>query len=322
MQREAALAIDEEQLEALAASSLRLPHTDSFLLPTPVSREQAAGRRELLLKLCRACGVGGRLRYAGCGAQPARQCALSMRCSVLLRYHRCMHRCSSSMCSSYAKGPTSAARVCLQVRCAGGCCEEWYCSSSCADAAWQQYHQLLCPGPEEEEAEQEQGEGKGKGKAAAAGPAEGEQGGASGHELQQLREALREFLHLADSTNDVFRLAAIVVARVLLAAQQQLQLQAEQAGSTAGDSSSSRSGSDEPSSVACWAALLAAWQPFAVGHKGLWWECTAAPPEAAADMRQLAEDSLELLCAALPAHLLRCFPALLTLPVWGSIIGE
>ena len=38
-------------------------------------------------------------------------------------------------------------------------------------------------------------------------------------------------------------------------------------------------------------------------------------------MRQLAADSLELLSAALPASLLRRFPALLTLPVWGSIIG-
>ena len=43
------------------------------------------------------------------------------------------------------------------------------------------------------------------------------------------------------------------------------------------------------------------------------------PPRA--DMRQLAADSLELLSAALPASLLRRFPALLTLPVWGSIIG-
>lgn len=38
-------------------------------------------------------------------------------------------------------------------------------------------------------------------------------------------------------------------------------------------------------------------------------------------MRLLAADSLELLCEALPPQLLRCFPSLLTLPVWGSIIG-
>lgn len=39
-------------------------------------------------------------------------------------------------------------------------------------------------------------------------------------------------------------------------------------------------------------------------------------------MRQLAEDSLELLVAALPPHLPRRFPALLSLPIWGSIIGQ
>jgi len=36
MPREAALAISEQQLEALATGELRLPHTDAFPLPTPV----------------------------------------------------------------------------------------------------------------------------------------------------------------------------------------------------------------------------------------------------------------------------------------------
>ena len=38
-------------------------------------------------------------------------------------------------------------------------------------------------------------------------------------------------------------------------------------------------------------------------------------------MRELAVDSLEALTAALPPRMRRRYPALLTLPVWGSIIG-
>lgn len=38
-------------------------------------------------------------------------------------------------------------------------------------------------------------------------------------------------------------------------------------------------------------------------------------------MRQLAGDSLDLLRQALPPRLLRRYPTLLALPVWGSIIG-
>ncbi|KAL4420876.1 hypothetical protein ABPG77_002835 [Micractinium sp. CCAP 211/92] len=246
LQREAALALSDEQLEALASGELRLPGTDAVPLPRPV-------------------------------------------------------------------------------RCPGGCCEEWYCSSRCAEAAWEQYHQLLCVGPEAEDATQGQltdaTAAAGKGKAAAEEPSSNSRG-EGGAELAARREALREFLHHADSTNDIFRLAALVVAKTLLGAQRQLDANPGAAG---GSSSSSGSGGAstgrEPSAEACWRALLAAWQPFAVGHKGLWWECTAAPPEATADMRQLAADSLELLCAAMPPRLLSRFPALLTLPVWGSIIG-
>ncbi|KAL4419340.1 hypothetical protein ABPG75_002643 [Micractinium tetrahymenae] len=245
LQREAALALDEHQLEALASGELRLPCTDAVPLPQPV-------------------------------------------------------------------------------RCPGGCCEDWYCSSRCAEAAWEPYHQLLCVGPEGDAEEQPPAgaDAKGRGKAAVV-----EGGGSSGSggrspdnnaELAARQAALREFLHHADTTNDVFRLAAVVVAKTLLAAQRQLHAQ-PLAGSSS--SSSSGGGGSEATAEACWRALLSAWEPFAVGHKGLWWECTAAPPEAAADMRQLAADSLELLCAALPPHLLRRFPALLTLPMWGSIIG-
>lgn len=201
--------------------------------------------------------------------------------------------------------------VALQVPCPGGCSEESYCSAACAEAAWQLYHQLLCTGPD---AAGGSSSGRGKGKAAAAG-------GPGSRSAERRRAALREFLHLADETNDVFRLAAVVLARTLLAAEALLQQQgpASTAGSGKGGSSG---GGGEPSADACWHALLAAWEPFGCGHKGLWWEAVAAPPDAAADMRQLAADSLELLTAALPSRLARRYPALLSLEVWGSVIGE
>lgn len=228
--------------------------------------------------------------------------------------------------------------------CQGGCSGikdclgDRYCSPSCAADAWQQYHQLLCMGPEEEQPEcnggsvsgsGSRGEIQDKGMAPAAGSSSLRAGILAGQEEkekagsrnQHQSEALQEFFWHADHTNDIFRLAAIVVAKVLLAADRLLAQQGREAGSSCSCGGGSSSGG-EPGSAACWQALLAAWQPFAAGHKGLWWECTAAPPEAAADMRQLASDSLGLLAAALPPRLLSRFPALITLPVWGSIIGR
>lgn len=190
--------------------------------------------------------------------------------------------------------------------CPGGCSEESYCSAACAEAAWQQYHKLLCVG---------QG-AAGSSSASSKGKAAVESSSGS-RSAERRRAALQEFLHLADETNDVFRLAAVVLARTLLAAEQLL----EQQGG-AGASGAEGGSSGEPSADACWRALLAAWEPFGCGHKGLWWEAIAAPPDAAADMQQLAADSLELLTAALPSRLARRYPALLSLEVWGSVIGE
>eukprot|EP00887_Chlorella_sp_A99_P006619 scaffold3.g6619.t1 len=133
---------------------------------------------------------------------------------------------------------------------------------------------------------------------------------------------MTEFTDLADATNDVFRLAAVVVAITLLRAERLLAQQQQVQLGGAGSSSSTSGGPSGAADVqACWAALQAAWLPFAVGHKGLWWECTAAPAEAATDMRHLAADSLALLRAALPPWLAARYPALLSLEVWGSIVG-
>ncbi|PSC68405.1 SET domain-containing [Micractinium conductrix] len=211
---------------------------------------------------------------------------------------------------------TEGAPLPAPVPCPGGCPDAHYCSETCAEAAWQHSHQLLCPGPPQGEAggDAAPGGGRGKGKAPAAPPAAAPADAENAAEAAARRHALLELCELADSTNDVFRLAAQVVAATVLAAERRL----AEGGCS---SCSSGGGGGEPSGDACWAALQAAWEPFAMGHKGVWWECTAVPPEATADMRQLAVDSLELLCDALPARLRCRYPSLLELPVWGSIIG-
>lgn len=206
-------------------------------------------------------------------------------------------------------------------RCRGGCREEWYCGEACAEAAWQQWHQLLCLGPDGSQTDSPgSSDGRsgadGKGKApAVASQCSLDLGGAAGKQSEGRRAALADFLRLADDTNDVIRLAAVVVAQVLLAAEQQLPEPGPGSGGAASSSDS------EPSVEACWHALLAGWQPFASGHKALWWEVGSLPPEAADDMRHLAADALQLLVAALPPRLSARYPALLQLPVWGSIIG-
>ena len=112
------------------------------------------------------------------------------------------------------------------VSCRGGCSEATFCSQSCASAAWESHHSLLCP----------------------ASPACAQQ--------------LLEFYDHADHTNDVFRLAAQVIAATLTAAERQL------AGSL-----------DSRDSAQLWVALQQGWEPFSMGHKALWWECVALPDD-------------------------------------------
>lgn len=158
-------------------------------------------------------------------------------------------------------------------------CEARYCSSECATAALHAHHVLLCPGT------------------------------APG-------DVLREFYEHAALTNDVFRLAAQVVAIVLLCAEREV----------------SHVPLEEASPEIRWAALQSAWVPFRMGHKALWWECVALPADIPleeeegfrADLQELATDSLALLTAALchrAPHLCSAFPAILHHKVWGSIIG-
>ena len=197
-----------------------------------------------------------------------------------------------------------------QVGCRRGCCDEWYCSSACADAAWTQYHLQLCPGPEP----QGDGDAECSGSGGASKPDGFSVAAVQQRQQQQQAEAMREFLLLADATNDIFRLAARVVAQVLLAAERlllQQQQQQQAANGSGGSSSSSAAGAGsgpEPSGEACWHALLEAWQPFAAGHKAIWWECEAVPPEAAAGERGGRVEGASLQASRLAAHAVHLLP--------------
>ena len=220
---------------------------------------------------------------------------------------------------------TSAFPLPVAVRCRGGCSEEWYCSTGCEQAEWEQCHQLLCTGAAESGdssggGSSEPAASAGMGKQAAAEAVHDRETADRETERQQLAAAVMEFNDLADATNDVFRLAAKVVVMTILRAERLVDERAAVGSNGAGAGVSSRGGTSATPEQ-CWQALQQAWLPWAVGHKGLWWECVAAPEEAKADMRQLATDSLELMTSALPPQLAARYCPLLSLEVWASIIG-
>lgn len=178
----------------------------------------------------------------------------------------------------------------------GPACPAAFCSAACRDAAWAATHSALCPCAQD--------------------------GGshASSNGDAAMDPLFTEFYGHADATNDVFRLAAKATAAVLLGAARELAARCD--GLQPSDATPEQA----------WAALTAAWEPFSMGQKVLWWDAVARPEdvppneEAAfrADMHALAEESLELLTAALvsrlPGHC-AAFPAALHPRVWGSLIG-
>ncbi|GLJ21259.1 hypothetical protein SUGI_0390230 [Cryptomeria japonica] len=68
-------------------------------------------------------------------------------------------------------------------KCIGGCSDESYCSISCAEAAWEAFHSLLCTGE---------------------------------RSLCKNRAGLLDFKQHADETNDIFHVAAQVISKVIL----------------------------------------------------------------------------------------------------------
>ncbi|CAM6078619.1 unnamed protein product [Sphagnum tenellum] len=166
------------------------------------------------------------------------------------------------------------------VKCKGGCSEDIYCSDACAEAAWEAYHSLLCSGP---------------------------------LSLCKNIDALSSFKQFADETNDIFHIAAQVVAATILRA---WKLENEKSGTVA--ISSSRGISE--------ATMLKAWEPFAMGYKQLWWQTVALPADVEPSneqefrnqMKEIAAHSLSLLKQAIYKE---TFSPLFTLDVYGHIIG-
>lgn len=71
------------------------------------------------------------------------------------------------------------------VKCFGGCEDDLFCSETCAKAAWDSYHSLLCMGPKS---------------------------------LCKDKGLLCKFIHHADETNDIFLVAAKVISATILRA--------------------------------------------------------------------------------------------------------
>ena len=248
--------------------------------------------------------------------------------------------------------------------CPGGCGER-YCGAACAQAAWAAHHCLLCPvgdvgGGGSGSGAAAGGSSKGKGKARAPAPrlgcgaARAKLGGKAGGSgsgsradetvnvagVRLARARLAAFFEFADETNDQFRLAAQVLAMVLVRAdaeltrltaheQQQEQQQEEQ------EESSSGGGGGEPSPDALREALRRAWLPVAVAQKAPYWEVAAwAPPgsdDADSDedeeedepafrarVKEATADALRLLRAAWRGVR---WPELLSLEAFGSVVG-
>lgn len=127
----------------------------------------------------------------------------------------------------------------------------------------------------------------------------------------QRQTALQEFIAHADETNDAFLLAARVVSTVLLGAQKVLAAVANKGSS---QEQCARSSADPATSASvqrsntqqCLEALQAAWEPFAMGHKAVWWECVAVP-EDVDDEAEFRQGELYLLvqCSAAKTSQLR-----------------
>ncbi|KXZ55285.1 hypothetical protein GPECTOR_3g421 [Gonium pectorale] len=234
-------------------------------------------------------------------------------------------------------------------------CGALYCGATCEEAAWEHSHCLLCTGGAADASAASgagpstSGQGAGTSSdasgadgsgpsssqpvpapaAAGAGPSTPATAAAAAEEelygIRVDRRALAAFVDHAAATNEIFLLAAKVVAATMLAAARALAAAApgsEAAG--ADDAGAAASGSGSAGGAAR-SALLAAWRPFQHGWKKCWWDAVAVPEdvedeeEFRGQLRSLASDSLELLAAALRDP--RFGPEVLQLEVYGSIVG-
>jgi len=214
---------------------------------------------------------------------------------------RCMKRLGSlgdrdaflGTAGGRVSGSSSSSRVgsgSAVVRCRGGC-SECYCCTSCETVAWRHYHHLLCCGP------------------LAGGDREGDDPG---------RHYMREFNDHADSTNDIFRLAARFYAMIVASLLKDKGEGSSKTGSGAGSDSAESSAASFLDAIRC-------------GWKAPWWSQVALPhdvedeDEFRSQLKELAGDSFALLRAALKSRIgnvsEREEGSLFSLDVYGSLVG-
>ncbi|BBN16381.1 protein MpATXR10 [Marchantia polymorpha subsp. ruderalis] len=166
--------------------------------------------------------------------------------------------------------------------CPGGCAEDVFCSDMCADEAWRTYHSLLCAGP---------------------------------NSLCENKKALAQFKEHACDSNDIFLVAAQVIAGTILQARN---LKNEILKNATAKGKEPRQQTHD--------ILLEAWEPFAMGFKKLWWEAVALPDDVDPSQedsfrdqfKELAIESLNYLKEAIYEEE---YDPLFDLEVYGHIIG-
>ncbi|XP_029117181.1 histone-lysine N-methyltransferase ATXR2 isoform X1 [Elaeis guineensis] len=170
------------------------------------------------------------------------------------------------------------------IACPGGCEEEHYCSNLCADSDWESFHSLLCTGQNTE---------------------------------RSRRASLFKFIEHANSTNDIFILAAKVISYTILKCRKLKRSHTTEIGKQP-----SLDKTDEFS----FSLLMEAWKPISMGFKKRWWDCIALPDDVDSgdeesfrmQIRDLAFTSLKLLKEAIFDD--ECAP-LFSLEIYGHIIG-
>ena len=191
--------------------------------------------------------------------------------------------------------------------CLGGCDRNSYCSDACASNAWSRHERHLCVGTC----------GNERGLAAAA------------------------FVNHAKETNDIFPLAARVLLetahasennRIRLAASGTPHSGTPHSGTPHSPPSEIEPGGPDDARLVD-RCLVDAWRPYAMAHKGVWWETVARPSDVAegagedefrASMRDIAVESLGLLRAVVALSeptLLDRYPGLFTVEVYSRVIG-
>lgn len=177
-------------------------------------------------------------------------------------------------------------------------CGSLYCSQACADEAWKDHHCLLCP----------------QGGPLPVDPQKSTHGAPSRYG----DGAFDAFYEHAHNTNEIFKLAARLIACVLLKTLTYL----EECSTPL----------REASEATRWSALLQAWKPFQMGQKGLWWECIALPDDVPieeeelfrSEVEEMAIDSLTLFKSGASKRfpdLCEAFPVIFSPRLWGSVIG-